>query len=200
MGEQTQSGATLDSIARRLPSEVLDQKIYKAKVVFLGVDKKDAGYSKYKNFSANCHDYMVADGEISYLPEEALRALEDAVSYITKPANKKQEMDGIDGDNPRDKYEKVKDPRFDVTILDTMTIVIDENGVRTMKSDSQVSELELEETHKAIMKEERKRIEEEVRAEYEEKFTKMKADIPLIDEDKIDALLAAETEEPKKGK
>lgn len=200
MGEQTQSGATLDSIARKLPSEVLDQKIFKAKVVFLGVDKKDPGYSKYKNFSANCHDYLVADGEISYLPEEAYAALMDAVSYINKPANKKQADDGLDGDNPRDKYEKIKDPRFDVTILDTMTIVIDENGVRTMKSDSQVSELELEETHKAIMKEDRKRIEEEVRAEYEEKFAKMKANIPLIDEDKIDAILAAETEEPKKGK
>lgn len=200
MGEQTQSGATLDSIARKLPSEVLDQKVYKAKVVFLGVDKKDPGYSKYKNFSANCHDYMIVDGEISYLPEEALRALEDAVSYVNRPANKKQENDGVDGDNPRDKYEKVRDPRFDVTILDTMTIVIDENGVRTMKSDSQVSELELEETHKAILKEERKRIEEEVRAEYEEKFAKMKAEIPLVDEEKIDELLAAQTEEPKKGK
>ena len=63
MGESIQNVITLDKIARSLPSEVLGQKIYKTKVIFLGIDKKDPGYSKYQKFSANCHDYQVVDGE-----------------------------------------------------------------------------------------------------------------------------------------
>lgn len=199
MGEVAMVTTTLDTIARKLPSEVLDQKIYKAKIVFLGVDRKDAGYSKQKRFSVNCHDYMVLDGEVSYLPEEAKIALESAVSYINKPANKKQIDDGLDMENPADRYEKVADPRFDITVIDTMTIVIDENGKRSMKSDSIVTELELEETHKAILKEERKRIEEEVRQEYEDKFEnkmkELKMSIPVIDEVQIDKLLANDIED-----
>lgn len=189
MSETTLKDVSLDKIARTLPSEVLDQKIYKAKVVFLGVDKKDAGYSKYKNFSANCHEYMIEDGGISYLPEEAKSALEDAVSYINRPASKKQVDDGLDGDNPRDKYQKVSDPRFDVTVLEVLSVVIDDNGKRTLKSEKDVSAEEREETIKAIVKEERIRIEKEVREEYEDKFEKMKLAIPEVDEEKIDALL-----------
>jgi len=193
MSEVTQSGATLESIARKLPSEVLDQKIFKTKVVFLGVDRKDPGYSKYKNFSVNCHEYLIVDGEISYLPEEAKCALQDAVSYINKPASKKQEEDGLDGDNPRDKYRKEEDPRFDLTIIDTMTVVIDENGKRTLKSDSLVTAQEKEETDKAILKEERKRIEAEIRLEYEEKYNQkmesLKSEIPEANESAIEQLL-----------
>lgn len=184
MSESVQSVNTLDKIAKALPSEVLEQRIFKAKVLFLGVDKKDPGYSKIKKFSANCHNYQVIDGETSYLPEEAYNALKGAVSYINKPR--------LDWhmDDPRDKYERVPDARFDITIFDEMKVVINEDGVRTLKSNSEVTKLELEETNKGILVEEKKRIEAEVRAEYEAKFKNMKNEIPeATPEDEIEDLL-----------
>ena len=193
MGEASQSVVTLDMIARRLSPEVLNQPIFKAKVVFLGVDRKDPGYSKQKKFSANGHDYMVEDGGISYLPLEAKNALENAVSYITRPANKRQAEEGIDADNPADKYEKIKDPRFDITVLDTYKVVIGEDGSKHLKSDNEISATELEVSNKKILEEQKefltKQIREELQAEYDAKLEAKVKELeknvpePISDED-----------------
>lgn len=189
---------TADRIARSLPLDVLKQKIFKCKVIFLDVDKRDGSYSKVKRFSANCHEYSVVDGEISYLPEEAYSALQNAVSYINRPATKAQEKDGINHESPADRYEKIEIKRFDLTVLDVMVLVIGEDGKRYFKSVSEkLTELEIDETQKAIIESEKDKIREEEREKYEEKLAaeiaKLKAELPqTASDEEIDRLLGDE--------
>lgn len=184
----------LSDIVKKFSADVLTQKIYKAKVIFLGVDRKDPGYSKYKKIDVNCRPYLITDGEINYIPEEVKSALQDAVSYSSQPRNKKQEKDGMDYDDPTDRYEKIPDPRFDVTVLETFHIVINENGERELKSDSAVTQLEIENTREFAVEE---RIKEAVnetkeldKLEFKEKFEKLKALIPEgVSEEEIRAII-----------
>lgn len=185
----TQNTEFTDKVAMKMPAEVLGQKFYKAKILFLDVDRKDPGYSKYKRIDVNCHNYLIVDGEVSYIPHEVLSALRDAVSYINRP-NKTQDKDGIDHDNPRDRYEKIPNPRFDVTVLENLSIVIGDDGKRHFKSDSAVTQLEVEETSKRITEEKVKQAKEEAKIEFDEKMEKIKSLIPAgIDEEALKQIL-----------
>ena len=157
---------TMDQIAAKFPVDVLGQRVFKCKVTFLDVDRRSENYSPRHQFSANFHEYLVIDGSISYMPEEAYSALNSAVSYIAKPATKKQAEDGIDADDPSDKYEKVTVKRFEVTVLDIIEIVQDESGKkRFVSSSEQKTENEIIATKKAIEDAIRKELEEDMKEE-----------------------------------
>ena len=170
---------TVDQIAKNLSSEVFGQPIYKCKIVFLDVDRKSDGYVPMHRFSANYHDYAVRDDGISYLPEEAYSALNGAVSYISRPKTKKQAQEGVDVDDPNDRYEKVKVKRFDVTVLDIIKLVTDEKGNRRfVSSNEQVTEEENIATKKVIEIKVRQEMEEnfaEERLAYAEKIKALEA-------------------------
>ena len=193
---------TSEAIAKSLPDEVLAQKIYKCKVVFLDTDKRDPGYTPVKKFSANYHEYSVVDGETSYLPEEAYAALTGAVSYISKPVSRQQEQEGINHENPADKYEKVPVKRFDVTVIDVLTLVVDESGKKSFRSSTQqISKLEIEETQKAIIASKVTEETERIQLELEEKYAQMydkkikeleKSLTPATDDKEIEKLLGDE--------
>ena len=177
MGET--SVLTAEQIAKGLSSEVFGQPIYKCKILFLDVDRKSEGYSPTHRFSANFHDYMVVDESIAYLPEEAYSALNGAVSYVSRPKSKKQAQDGVDIDDPNDKYEKVTVKRFDVTVLDIIKLVTDDKGNRRfVSSNEEVTEEETKATKREIEIKVRNEMEEnfaEERLEYEDKIKALEA-------------------------
>lgn len=187
----------VSKIIKSFPDSVLNQKIYKTKVVFLEVNKTDKGYSKFKRFSANGNDYMVVDSEISYIPEEAYNALASAVTVKWEPKNRKQELEGIDGGNPEDKYKKVIIPRYDLTIIDTYRLV-QEDGVKKLVSENEeITKKVQDETVQAILVDKEKRLREEIEAEVEQRFQakikelESKIPQPLSDSD-IDNLVAGD--------
>lgn len=186
MGDNTVLTAEL--IAKGLSSEVFGQPIYKCKIVFLDVDRKSEGYIPSHKFSANFHDYSVADDSIAYLPEEAYFALNGAVSYISRPRTKKQAQEGVNVDDPNDSYEKVKVKRFDVTVLDIIKLVTDEKGNRRfVSSNEEVSEEELVATKKEI----EIRVKHEMEEEFAEERLAYDAKIKAL-EAKLEAATPAE--------
>jgi len=189
----------VDKIVRSLPTSVLNQKIHKTKVVFLDVKKDDKWYSKFKHFSANGNDYSVVDSEISYIPEEAYNALASAVTVKWEPKNRKQELDGIDGENPNDKYKKVTIPRFDLTIVDTFRLV-QEDGVKKLISENETITKKIQdETIEALLVDKEKKMREEIEIEVEQRFQakikelEAKIQQPLSESD-IDELVMEDVE------
>lgn len=152
----------------KFPASVMAQKIFKAKVVFLGVDKKSKEYNKYKTIGANGNKYLVEDGKIAYLPEEAYNSLMDASGIIRK-MNTKQEKYGIDLDDPNDQYVKERDPRFDVTIIGEYAIGKKDNQVYLIPK-----QMPLDDEAKSALDEAkaemRKDLERQMREDLEEEF------------------------------
>ena len=185
---------TLNDIIKGLNAEVIGQKIYKTKVVFLDTDKNAPHYEKTKVFSVNFHSYSIVDGEVAYLPEEAYDSLKNAITVVYKARNKKQELDGIDGDNPNDKYEKIENKRFDLTVLDKYTLVQDGGERKLVSENEQVTAKVVEETTNAAIEARRKEIEAEIRAELEAEYKAKKLEsLPAeISDEAIDELLGGE--------
>lgn len=141
---------TAEKIAQALPPSVIGQKVFKCKVNF-NEDKRSKSYSKRKNFSANCNEYLVIDGEINYLPAEAYNALIEAVTLEAVPVNKKQAERGIDIEDPSDRFDKIEHKRYDLTILDTYSFVV-VDGKKTFVSDKvELDAKHQEETVNAIV-------------------------------------------------
>ena len=164
---------TRDDIIKRLPPQVLNQMIYKAKVIFLGVLKDDSNYQSVRSFSANGRRYSVVDGGISYLPKEALAALQDAVPVYTTHANKVQKEDGINHEDPSDRFKKMPNPRYDITVLEEFKIGKDDSGKNILISLSdQTKQAELDRADAAARAAIRKEIEDSVREDLEEKIRK----------------------------
>ena len=162
---------TQENIVQSLYPQVLTQKIYKAKVVFMGVLRDDPHYNQVRSFSANGRRYSVVDGGISYLPAEALAALQDAVPVYTVHANKKQMKDGIDHEDPTDKFMKMKNPRYDITVLEEFKIGKDETGKNILVSVTETGKkAELDRAEKAAYAAIKAEIEQTVREEMEEKI------------------------------
>ena len=191
---------TAEKIAQALPPSVIGQKVYKCKVNF-NEDKRSKSYSKRKNFSANCNEYLVIDGEINYLPAEAYNALTEAVTLEAVAVNKKQAERGIDIDDPNDRFAKIEHKRYDLTILDTYNLVI-VDGKKTFVSEKiELDAKHQEETVNAIvearMKEreaflkeaENERI-KSLEDELEQLRAKAKVDIPeAISDEDLESLL-----------
>lgn len=166
----------------------MDQPVYKAKVVFLGVNKKDKSYSKYRQFGANGNKYLVEDGAINFLPLEALHALKDSYELITK-MSATQEKFGLNLDDPSDAYEKVKDFHYDITVIAEYSIGKNGKDLVLIPKDAP----ETEETKKA--KDEakialRQQLEKEIREELEEEYKAKEA--ALLAE--LEAIPEADTE------
>ena len=162
---------TQENIVQSLYPQVLTQKIYKAKVIFMGVLRDDPNYNQVRSFSANGRRYSVVDGGISYLPAEALAALQDAVPVYTVHANEKQKKDGIDHEDPSDKFKKMKNPRYDITILEEFKIGKDEAGKNILISVTETGKkAELDRAEKAAYAAIKAEIEQTVREEMEEKI------------------------------
>lgn len=160
-----------DDILNRLPASVLTQNVYKAKVVFMGVPKDDPNYKAVRAFSANGNRYSVVDGGISFLPKEALHALLDAVPVFTVHANKTQEKDGVNHGDPTDLFKKVKNPRYDVTVLEEFKIGRDEEGNNILINlTEQGRDAELKRAEKAAYDAMKKELEKSIREELEEKI------------------------------
>lgn len=184
---------TVDKILKNLPDEVIGQKIYKTKVLFLDVKKDEAHYMKTKNFSSCGRNYSVVDGEISYLPEEAFSALSDAVTITRRYRDKRQEKDGIDHDNPNDNMIEEKNKRFDLTVIDTYTLVIEDGKKTFVSQNDTISAKVAEETANKIVevkeKELREQIEEEFRMKYEDKIKDLQSKItPPVSDEELESL------------
>lgn len=162
---------TQENIVQSLYPQVLTQKIYKAKVIFMGVLRDDPHYNQVRSFSANGRRYSVVDGGISYLPAEALAALQDAVPVYTVHANKKQMKDGIDHEDPTDKFLKMRNPRYDITILEEFKVGKDDAGNNILVSVTETGKkAELDRAEKAAYAAIKAEIEQTVREEMEEKI------------------------------
>lgn len=191
--------ADLQKVINSLPEDVIGQKIYKTKVLFMDVNRAETHYQRDKRFSVRGNNYAVRDGEIAYLPEEAYNALKDAVIVSRKYKTKHEERDGLNIDDPDSKFEEIKNPRFELTVIDTYSFMV-ENGKRIFVSDNEtISTKMVEETADAIVKvkmEEREReLREELEAEYKAKYEKEKEVLPEISDEDIDALEASEDNE-----
>jgi len=141
---------TAEKIAQSLPNSVLGQKIYKCKVNF-NEDKRSKSYSRRKNFSANCNEYLVIDGEINYLPAEAYGALTEAVTLEATTVNKKQAEYGIDIDDPNDRFAKIEHKRYDLTILDTYNLVVIDGKKTFLSEKAEIDAKVQEDTVNAIV-------------------------------------------------
>lgn len=153
----------------KFPASVMAQKVFKAKVVFLGIDRKSKEYNKYRTVGANGNKYLVEDGKIAYLPEEAYSALIDSCGLITKYKDGRQEKTGIDLEDPNDQYIKEKDPRFDVTIIGEYAIGKKDNQIYLIPK-----QMPIDDEAKAALDEakaEMKRdLERQIREDLEEEF------------------------------
>jgi hypothetical protein len=178
-----------DDILNRLPTSVLTQNVYKAKVVFMGVPKDDPNYKAVRAFSANGNRYSVVDGGISFLPKEALHALLDAVPVFTVHANRSQEKDGINHGDPSDLFKKVKNPRYDITVLEEFKIGRDEDGNNILINLTEKGkDEELKRAEKAAYDAIKKELESSIREELEEKIRneiklEAKGEIEKMEED-----------------
>lgn len=198
-----------EDILNRLPIQVLSQKVYKAKVVFMGVLRDDPNYNQVRSFSVNGRRYSVVDSGISYLPEEALRALQDAVPVYTVHANSQQAKDGVNHGDPSDQFRKMPNPRYNITILEEFQIGKDEAGNNVLVSlTDQSKEEELQRAQKAAYEAMKKELEEDLRIEIEEKVrkelsgkmveedypdVKIKEEIPeAMDDDEFEELISGE--------
>ncbi len=170
---------TAEKIAQGLPASVLGQKIYKCKVNF-NEDKRSKSYSKRKNFSANCNEYLVIDGEISYMPEEAYNALSEAVTLEAVPVNKKQAEHGVDIDNPQDRYEKISHKRYDLTILDTYKLVIVDGKKTFVSEKEEVNAKVQEDTINALVEARMKEREMFLKEQHEEKIKALETELENI--------------------
>ncbi len=189
----------LQKVINSLPEDVIGQKIYKTKVLFMDVNRAEAHYQRDKRFGVRGNNYVVRDGEVAYLPEEAYNALKDAVIITRKYRTRQEEKDGLNIDDPNSKFEEIKNPRFELTVIDTYSFMVD-NGKRTFISDNEtISAKMVEETADAIIKvkmEEREReLREELEAEYKAKYEKEKEVLPEISDEDIDALEAEASED-----
>lgn len=119
-------GPTKDQIIKSLPSDVRNQRIYMARIVFLGVSKDRPEYVNNRIFSVNGHRYQVVDGAIAYLPKEAMSALGDAVPVKAAHKTEKQKEHGLSLDKA-ETYQEVPIPRYDITIMKEFEIV-ERNG------------------------------------------------------------------------
>ena len=157
-------------IASKIPSDVMDQKILKTKVLFLDVNKNDKHYSPRKDFSVNGRRYMVVDGKEAYLPMEAYSALKQAVMKKKVAVSKRQERDGIDLNDPSDKYKVIDIPRFDLTVIDEYQLVVEDGVNKLISKNETVSEKAALETANLLAIEKEKQIRQELEEEFEEKM------------------------------
>jgi len=170
---------TAEKIANGLPASVLGQKIYKCKVNF-NEDKRSKSYSRRKNFSANCNEYLVIDGEISYLPAEAYGALLEAVTLEAVAVNKKQAERGVDIDDPNDQYEKIQHKRYDLTVLDVYNLVV-MDGKKTFVSErAEVDAKVQEDTINAIVEARMKEREEYLKETENERIKQLEEELANI--------------------
>jgi len=170
---------TAEKIAQSLPNSVLGQKIYKCKVNF-NEDKRSKSYSRRKNFSANCNEYLVIDGEINYLPAEAYGALTEAVTLEATAVNKKQAEYGVDIDDPNDRFAKIEHKRYDLTILDTYNLVVID-GKKTFLSEKAEMDAKIqEETVNAIVEARMKEREEFLKDSENERIKQLEEELERI--------------------
>jgi len=170
---------TAEKIAQSLPNSVLGQKIYKCKVNF-NEDKRSKSYSRRKNFSANCNEYLVIDGEINYLPAEAYGALTEAVTLEATAVNKKQAEYGVDIDDPNDRFAKIQHKRYDLTILDTYNLVVID-GKKTFLSEKAEMDAKIqEETVNAIVEARMKEREEFLKDSENERIKQLEEELERI--------------------
>lgn len=188
---------SIDDILKALPEEVIGQKIFKTKVIFLDVKKDDSHYSPTKRFGVNGRNYLVHDGGIAYLPEEAFNALNDAVTVERKFRDKRQAHDGVDHDNPDDRYVEVKNNRFDLTVIDVFTLMIEDDKKIFVSQNESASAKAQDETIQKIItvkeKEIRQQVEEELRSSIREEL--MKELTPEISDEDIDSLTSEDGDE-----
>lgn len=189
----------LQKVINSLPEDVIGQKIYKTKIIFLDVNKSEPHYEKDKRFSVRGNNYIVRDGAVSFLPEEAYNALKDAIIVTRKYKTKTEEKDGLNYDDPESRFEEVKNPRYDLTVIDTFSFMVDE-GKRVFISENEtISTKTAEETAEAIVavkiKEKEIELRAELEAEYAEKYAKEGKIVPEISDEDIDALEAGEEAE-----
>lgn len=185
-----------------LPSSTVNQKVFKAKVVFVGVDRKSGEYSKQRKFNVNGNEYMVQDGATHYLPEEAMSALSLAMDVSTSYKNKQQQKDGIDGSDPTDKFVKVENKKFDITILGEFEQVA-QDGKKYFApvNDPIAEELKIEARKIALVEakaeleaELRVKIEEEVREKVSREYEELSKIPDAIDDEDLDKLLKDDEE------
>jgi len=161
----------------KLPVSTIEQKVFKTKVIFLGMSKTDRNYEKQKSWTVNGNRYMVEDGKVAFLPEEAYNSLNDAVGLKASYKSKKQMQEGLDMGDPTDVMLKTEDRRFDLTILGEYVQSFHE-GKNVLVGDDEDSPEKKEEARR-IAKEEMKA---ELRAELEaEKKAEVEAELKELD-------------------
>jgi len=185
-----------------LPSRVVDQKVFKTKVVFVGVDRKSGEYSKQRKFNVNGSEYMVQDGAVHFLPEEALSALSLAIDISASYKSKQQQSNGVDGSDPTDKFLRVENKKFDLTIIGEYTQGIVDGERYFIPTSDPIAEQAKIEARKVAEVELRKELEEELRVKIEEEVREKVsremeeyAKIPDATEDDIIATLLEEDDE-----
>lgn len=151
-----------------LPSRTVDQKIFKAKVVFVGVDRKSGEYSRQRKFNVNGTEYMVQDGATCFLPEEAMSALTLAIDISATYKNKQQQLAGVDGSDPTDKFLRVENKKFDITILGEYEQVVKDGDKYFAEIDSPEKEKLRDEAKRLAKIEARAELEAELREKIEE--------------------------------
>lgn len=179
-----------------MPSSTFDQKVYKAKVVFVGIDRKSGEYTKQRKFNVNGNEYMVQDGAIHFLPEEALSALQLAVEITSSYKNKHQATHGIDGSDPTDKFLKIENKKYDITILGTYTQgIVDGTRYFIAEEDPMEASMKAEAERKAkeaMRAEVEKEIREQIEAEKRDRMKEFDAIPEATDDEEIDKLLKGE--------
>ena len=162
----------------KLPASTIEQKVFKTKVVFLGISKTDKQYNKQKSWTVNDNRYMVEDGQIAFLPEEAYNSLNDAVSLKASYKTKKQMQEGLDMGDPEDVMMKTEDRRYDLTILGEYVQSVHDGKKVLVGEDEDSPEKKAE--ARRIAKEEMKA---EVRAELEaEKAEEIEKELKELEE------------------
>ena len=186
--------ADVDKIIKRLPASTMEQKVYRAKVIFLGVNKTDKHYNPRKDWSVNGNNYTVLDGEIAYLPEEAKNSLLDAIE-IRKVPTPAQEKYGIDGAR-REKYKSDKVPRFNLEIYEVYKQAIVDGEKVFVSETEQIKAKDRDETIKVILAEKEKQMRADLEDEFKSKLDAQIASLnaklePAIDEDELSELESA---------
>lgn len=140
---------TQEEIAKNVHADLVGTKFYKAKIVFLGVNKNDKNYKPFRSIGVNGRQFRIDDSMISYIPVSLLNAISDAVPVYTEYANDRQKEHGIHY-GTGERFMKVPNPKYDITIFQELTLDEDANGKRFFRVDSDKSGIDSDDLRKNI--------------------------------------------------